>query len=144
MVAMARAAVATGNRRYAESARRGLRAYHIDPDADTGRDVYVLQNEHVHNQDAYYWIFKAGLMLRSMEGLEVLSEHGLLQLSRNDWKTIQDLQRRALNYIARTVHVRANLAELFTCHKATETNSETQAWALLGMYRIEHERTQGR
>ncbi len=144
MVAMARAAVATHNRRYAESARRALRAYHVNPEADTGRDVYVLQNERVRNQDAFYWIFKAGLLLRSMEGLEVLSEHGLVRLSRNDWRIIQDLQRRALAYISRTVHVRDNLAELFTCHKATETNSETQAWALLGMYPIEHERTEGR
>jgi hypothetical protein len=144
MVAMARAAVATSNPRFADAARRGLHAYRVNPDADTGRDVYVLQNERVHNQDAYYWIFKAGLMLRSMEALEVLSERGLVKLSRNDWHIIQDLQRRALNYISRTVHVRDNLAELFTCHKATETNSETQAWALLGMYRIEHERTQGR
>ena len=144
MVAMARAAVATGNRRFAESARRGLRAYRIDPNGDTGRDVFVLQNARVHNQDAYYWIFKAGLLLRSMEALEVLSEHHLVRLSRDDWKTIEDLQKRALNYIARTAHVRDNLTELFTCHKATETNSETQAWALLGMYRIEHERTRGR
>jgi uncharacterized protein YyaL (SSP411 family) len=144
MVALARAAVATGNRRYAEAARRGLQAYRIDPDADTGHDVYVLQNAQVSNQDGYYWIFKAGLMLRSLEALEVLSERGLILLKRDEWYKIQELQKRALAYIARTVHARGNLDELFTCHKAGETNSETQAWALLGLYRIEHERSEGR
>jgi len=144
MVALARAAVATGDRRYAEAARRGLQAYRIDPNADTGHDVYVLQNAQVSNQDGYYWIFKAGLLLRSMEALEVLSERGLIKLKRDEWYQIQELQRRSLDYIARTVHARGNLDELFTCHKSGETNSETQAWALLGLYRIEHERSEGR
>ena len=143
MVAMARAAVATGDRRYAESARRGLHAYRISPEADTGNDVYLLQNGQSKSGDTYYWVFKAGLLLRSLEALEVLSEHGLVKLSNDEWHTIGELQRRALAYISRTVHARGSLDELLTCHKAAETNSESQAWALLGMYPIEHERAVG-
>ncbi len=83
-------------------------------------------------------------MLRSLEALEVLSERGLVQLKRDEWNTIRELQSRALDYMARTVHSRGALDELFTCHMAGETNSETQAWALLGMHRIEHEHSEGR
>lgn len=144
MIAMARAAIATGDRSYAESARRGLHSYHIDPEAETGRDVYVLPYAQSKDRDQFYWIFKAGLMLRSLEALEVLSERGLVQLKRDEWNTIRELQSRALDYMARTVHSRGALDELFTCHMAGETNSETQAWALLGMHRIEHEHSEGR
>ena len=144
IIAMARAAVATGNKRYAQSARRALNAYRIDPDADTGHDVYIHIRPTGRDRDSYYWIYKAGLLLRSLESMEVLSERGLLKLKGAEWTFIKELQSRALNYVARTVHARGNLDELFTCHRSSETNSETQAWALLGLYRIEHERTEGR
>jgi hypothetical protein len=144
MVAAARAAVATGDRRYAEAALRGLLAYRVDPEAPTGRQVFVYTGVHPKDEDGIYWIFKAGLLLRSLESLVILDERKLIRLTRDNWLTIQDLRKRAIGYIARTVHSRGKYDELFTCHKAGETNSETQAWAMLGMYRIEHERTEGR
>ena len=142
MIALARAAVATGNQRYAEAVHRALHAYRIDPEADTGHDVYIRIRPGNLDRDSYYWIYKAGLLLRSLESVEVLSEHRLLKLGRSEWSLLQDLQSRALHYIARTVHARGELDELFTCHRSSETNSETQAWALLGLYPVEHERAE--
>ena len=144
MIALARAAATTGNRRYAESVRRGLNAYHVNPQADTGQDVFFRQRDHAKEGDSYYWIFKAGLLLRSLEGLEVLAERNLLRLSPSEWSFLRELQDRSVSYLSRAAHSRGNLDELLTCHKAGETNSETQAWALLGLYPIEHERSEGR
>jgi hypothetical protein len=142
MIALARAAAATANHTYAEAARRGLNSYAINPDADTGQDVYFRQRADAKQGDSYYWVFKAGLLLRSLEGLEVLAEKRLVQLSDAEWSLIRDLQRRAVDYIARAAHLRGNLYEILTCHKAGETNSESQAWALLGLSRVEHERAE--
>jgi len=143
MIAIARAAVATGDHRYAESAKRALRAYKFDPKAGTGNDVFFPQHDNAKDGDSYYWVFKAGLLLRSLEALEVLAERNLTKLSPTDWALLRELQRRAVAYVARTAHARGSLEELLTCHKAGETNSETQAWALLGLYPIEHERAEG-
>ena len=144
MVALSRVAMVTNDPRYAEAAQKGLSPIQIDPDADTGHDVYVIPRTNTKEGDGYYWIFKGGLLLRSLESLTVLNERNLIHLSATDWQTIRELRRRTLDYVARTIHRRGDFGEIFTCHKATETNSETQAWALLGMYRVEHERTQGR
>ena len=116
----------------------------MNPDADIGHDVFVRTRESGGDRDSYYWVYKAGMLLRSLESLEVLSERQLLKLTPADWEFMRALQTRTLNYIARTVHARGTLEEIFTCHRCAETNSETQAWALLGLYRVEHERTSGR
>lgn len=144
MVALARVALLTGDRRYAEAAQKGLGPIQIDDNGETGKDVFVKPRLNAGDVDGYYWIFKGGILLRSLESLSVLDERGLIHLSADEWRTIFELRRRTLAYLARTAHQRGNLTEIFTCHKAGETNSETQAWALLGMHRIEHERTEGR
>ncbi len=144
MVALSRVAIATNDPRYAKAAQQGLSPIQIDANADTGHDVYVIPRTNTKEGDGFYWIFKGGLLLRSLESLTVLDERHLIHLSATDWQTIRELRRRTLDYVARTAHRRGNLEEFFTCHKAGETNSETQAWAVLGMCRIEHERTKGR
>ena len=115
----------------------------MDPNADIGQDVFVRTREN-SDRDSYYWVYKAGLLLRSLESLDVLSEQQLLKLTPADWALMRTLRSRTLEYIARTVHARGTLNEIHTCHRCAETNSETQAWALLGLYRVEHERTSGR
>jgi len=144
IVALARAAVALRETRYADAAHRGFKAYRVNTDADIGHDVFVRTRENGGDRDSYYWVYKAGMLLRSLESLEVLSERQLLKLTPADWEFMRALQTRTLKYIARTVHARGTLEEIFTCHRCAETNSETQAWALLGLYRVEHERTSGR
>jgi len=141
---MARAAVALREKRYATIALRAFEAYSVNKDADTGYDVFVPIHSQGDERDPYYWIYKAGLLLRSLESLEVLAERRLLKLKPVHWAKLTELQKRAVAYIGRTVHTRGSLYELFTCHRSTETNSETQAWALLGLHRIEHERAEGR
>ena len=144
IVALARAAVALGERRYADAARLGFEAYRVDPNADTGQDVFVRARASEGDRDSYYWVYKAGLLLRSLEALEVLSERQLLKLTPADWEFMRSVRTRTLDYIAKTTHARGTLYEILTSYRSAETNSETQAWALLGLYPVEHARTSGR
>ncbi len=144
MIALGRAAIATGDRKYAEAAYKALSSYQIDDEAATGNQIFVNITPDLKNTDSIYWIFKAGLLLRSLESLSLLDRRGLVHLGRKDLDKISGLRRRALQYIEQTIHVRGDSLELLTCHRAGETNSETQAWALLGLYPIERERTENR
>jgi hypothetical protein len=144
MIALARAAIATRESKYAQAAHKALATYRINDEAATGKQIYMYITADLRNADDMYWIFKAGLVLRSLESLSILDQRGLVHLSREDSDKITQLRERAFRYIGQTVHTRGRLLELFTCHKAGETNSETQAWALLGLYPIEHDRTEKR
>lgn len=144
IVALARAAIATGDRKYAQAAQLALSSYRTNDEAVTGRQVYLFTGVNPKDTDWIYWIFKAGLLLRSLESLSILDQRGLVRLGRDELEKMADLRKRALQYMGQTAHARGRLIELFTCHKAGETNSETQAWALLGLYPIEHDRMENR
>ncbi len=139
LVALSRAAILLNERRYALAVKRGFELYSLDSAAATGEDIFVWMVPEGNHRDSYYLIYKAGLLLRSLEGVGLLAERGLLRLTRDEWAHVQKLRSSATNYIAQTVHARGELQELLTSYKSGETNSETQAWALLGLYPIEHE-----
>jgi hypothetical protein len=138
MIALSRAALVTGQPKYAEAAYRGLYAYKPNPRARVGEDVYMFLNPAKDDRNDYFWVFKAGLMLRSLEALTLLDEHNIIHLGRDDVAHIQQLRTSAVGYLARTAHARGNLVEFLTSHRSGETNSETQSWVVLGLYRTEH------
>jgi hypothetical protein len=144
MIALSRAAILLNEPKYAAAVKRGFAQYVFDSDAATGNDVFVWMVPDGRLRDPYYWIYKVCLLLRSLEGMGLLVEHGLLHLSRDEWTRLQKLQSTALTYLAQTVHARGDLVELLTSYKSGETNSETQAWALLGLYPVEHDYLKGR
>jgi hypothetical protein len=136
IVAVARAAVTREDTSYAEAARRGLGAYAIDPNGKLGHDVYVISNDKLE-KDSYFWTFKAGLLLRSLDALDVLEERRLIKLTESEKHKIEHLRKLGLQYISRTNHPRGTLNEFYTSCDAQETNSETQSWVALGLFRTE-------
>lgn len=136
IIAAARAAVATRNPQFVNAARRGLHAYQVDPNGKVGEDVYVFEDSE-KVRDTYFWTFKAGLLLRSLDAIDVLVDKKLLSLDTAETTALADLRKRGTDYILKAIHPRENLSEIYTSSQSTETNSETQSWVALGLYRIE-------
>jgi hypothetical protein len=144
VIAMARAAIAANEPQFAYSAKLGLEAYHVDSEAASGEDVYVILNSQNRNHDSIHWVNKAGLLLRSLEAVEILAEQERVSLKYEETVQIRDLRERALHYIDQTMHIRGRLNEFYTADKAHETNVETQSWVALGLLPVERARSESR
>lgn len=142
LLALARAAYwGDTDRRISDAVRRGLRGILPTPRyADEGERKALLYNSIVVRKrvggtlhDTGYWNFKLGLSLRAFNSIRQIQDLGLLSLdphTLNHLDLLTEVSRRA---IVPSVRRGDGTVEVLTCHRAGETNSETQPWVALGL-----------
>ena len=113
-----------------DALRRGLAALQISANGGAqlitdARDAGVLTQDQ--------WSYSAGLLARAMTAVLLSASAGHLALSDEEQAKAQALQSSARAAIARAFKVHQDRTEILTQAYASEGNSETQPWALLGL-----------
>jgi SAM-dependent methyltransferase len=142
LLALARAAYwGDPDRRISDAIRRGLRG--IVPTysyADQGEQktlvyesIAVRKKTGGRLRDTGYWNFKLGLSLRAFNAIRQIQDFKLLALDPQTLKHLDLLTKVSRRAIVPSVRWNDVTAEVLTCQRAGETNSETQPWVALGL-----------
>jgi len=87
--------------------------------------------------DGILWTYKAGLLLRGLKAAELASSKGTISIDQHTLWHISGLKATATDYVRSCTRPRGQSLEVLTSCRSDETNSETQPWALLGLFPID-------
>jgi SAM-dependent methyltransferase len=142
LLALARAAVHSEQReRIAAAVRRAIEGTLIlEGSADqygqpgiTFRSLAIRSRSDHSLQDAGFWTFKLALMLRAFNAIGQVHAAGLLPLDSNSVARMKELNDVARTQFLSAVRRDGEAIEVLTSAYSSETNSETQPWAALGL-----------
>ena len=124
-----------------EAIQRGLRAISaIRTDREPSGnvvppyDTLLVRDDISHSkEDSGFWNFKLGLSLRAFNAIRRMQELGKLSLDQASLDQLDTLDKAARAALQSSMRPVGDTIEVLTCHRSTETNSETQPWVALGL-----------
>ena len=139
MLALARVFKRTGNdKKISKTLINSLRAISvatIHKDAFNQAYLYnTLLLDDDEKSDNSLWNYKNGLVLRSVYAIQELYRQNLLELDKQTLDHLEIIIFVARRAIESSSIIREEMIEILTSERSGETNSETQPWAILGLF----------
>jgi hypothetical protein len=147
LLALTQAARYVDDPRLAAAIERGLASYCVEtcavaagsPDQIDTVSTNVVDRLGTRRTENAFWNFKAGMTLRFFAALRA-SPHPPLRLIAARYGERMDLFETVLRrQVERSITQREDGIEVRTAISATETNSETQPWVMLGLFGHPHD-----
>ena len=142
MLALTEAANYIEDVRFAAAIDRGLGCYAIEttkidwwdgPHKIDVMSVHWIDDHGSRHSNTGFWNYHAGLTLRFFAALNKSSNTSIRAVAARNRRRIELFEHIMRWHLTRSIHLRDGMMEIRSSILSTETNSETQPWAAIGL-----------
>ena len=142
LLALTQAARYLDNPRFVAAIERGLANYRVETSIDAAGRPYEIETLSTIMVDRFgvrrtentFWNFKVGMTLRFFAALRNSPNPALRSVVAQDGERIELFDIVLRRQLEKSITQREDSIEIRTAVSATETNSETQPWVMLGLF----------